>query len=191
MKTKYKETARKISYWQLINTWYGGNLTHHDPSMKKMYLNEIIKVIFNNPATIVFWRDGTKTVVKCNPGDVFDPEKGLAMACTKKLFGNNGFYYDIFRKWLPKEVDEKSLYPKHPDDVLSAINFSAAGILQMVYSKNAVKQAASREVDKFYNKLIYGTEEGPAKKVNFKDVPSTMRDEFEKLVELAKEKEDE
>lgn len=191
MKTKYKETARKISYWQLINTWYGGNLTHHDSSMKKMYLNEIIKVIFNNPATIVFWRDGTKTVVKCNPGDVFDPEKGLAMACTKKLFGNNGFYYDIFRKWLPEEEDEKSLYPKHPDDVLSAINFSAAGILQMVYSKNAVKQAASREADKFYNKLIYGTEEGPAKKVNFKDVPSTMRDEFEKLAELADEREDE
>lgn len=106
MKTKYKETARKISYWQLINTWYGGNLTHHDSSMKKMYLNEIIKVIFNNPATIVFWRDGTKTVVKCNPGDVFDPEKGLAMACTKKLFGNNGFYYDIFRKWLPEEEKE-------------------------------------------------------------------------------------
>ena len=43
----------------------------------------------------------------------------------------------------------------------------------------------AREADKFYNKLIYGTEEGPAKKVNFKDIPST----FEKLAELTREKE--
>lgn len=186
-----KNLKTNIEYWRIANSHYGVNPIHKDyNSIKKIYLNEIIKVIFNNPATIVFWRDGTKTVVKCNPGDVFDPEKGLAMACMKKLFGNKGYYNDIFRKWLPEEVDEKSLYPKYPDDVLSAINFSAAGILQMVYSKNAVKQAASREADKFYNKLIYGTEEGPAKKVNFKDTPSKMRDEFEKLVELAKEKED-
>lgn len=103
MSKESKEAMQKISYWKLINTWYGGNLTHHESSMKKLYLNEITKVIFNDPATIVFWRDGTKTVVKCNSGDTFDPEKGLAMACTKKLFRNNGFYYDIFRKWLPEE----------------------------------------------------------------------------------------
>lgn len=185
----YKGAVQKISYWQLINTYYGGNLTRNDSSMKKVYLNNITKVIFNNPATIVFWRDDTKTVVKCNPGDVFDPEKGLAMACTKKLFGNNGFYYDIFRKWLPEE-EEESLYPKHPDDVFDAMRFSAASIVANDVIKNAVKKAASREADKFYNKLIYGTEEGPAKKVNYKDIPSTMRDEFEKLAELAKENED-
>ena len=185
----YKGAVQKISYWQLINTYYGGNLTRNDSSMKKVYLNNITKVIFNNPATIVFWRDGTKTVVKSNPGDVFDPEKGLAMACTKKLFGNNGFYYDIFRKWLPEE-EEESLYPKFPDSVVDAIRFSVASTVANSIFKNEVKQAASREADKFYNKLVYGTEEGPAKKVNFKDVPSTMRDEFEKLAELAKENED-
>ena len=36
----------------------------------------------------------------------FDAEKGLAMACMKKMFGNNGFYNDIFRKWLPEEEKE-------------------------------------------------------------------------------------
>lgn len=173
----------------IINSHYGVNSAYGKDNLKNTFLGMITKVIFNNPATIVFWRDGTKTVVKCNPGDVFDPEKGLAMACTKKLFGNNGFYYDIFRKWLPEE-EEESLYPKHPDDVFDAMRFSAASIVVNDVIKNAVKKAASREADKFYNKLIYGTEEGPAKKVNFKDVPSTMRDEFEKLVELAKEKED-
>ena len=42
--------------------------------------NPIKKVIFNDPATIVFWKDGTKTVVKRQEGAEFDPEKGLAMA---------------------------------------------------------------------------------------------------------------
>lgn len=60
------------------------------------------KVIFNDPATIVYWKDGTKTVVKAE-GEPFDPEKGLVMAVSKKHLGNEGNYYDIFRKWLPKE----------------------------------------------------------------------------------------
>ena len=41
-------------------------------------------VIFNNPATIVYWNDGTKTVVKCQPGDVFSAEAGLTTAMLKK-----------------------------------------------------------------------------------------------------------
>ena len=57
-------------------------------------------VIFNPPATIVFWMDGTKTVVK-DQGEVFyDPEKGMAMAVAKKAFGNQGNYYNQFSKYL-------------------------------------------------------------------------------------------
>ena len=76
------------------------------PSTKQNAMNSITKVIFNNPATIVFWSDGTKTVVKCNERDEFDPEKGLAMAICKKHFGG-GFYNDIFKKWIPKEEAPK------------------------------------------------------------------------------------
>ena len=64
----------------------------------------IKNVIFNPPATIVFWEDGTKTVVKAENED-FDPEKGLAMAIAKKALGTNkshSNYYDEFKKWLPK-----------------------------------------------------------------------------------------
>ena len=64
---------------------------------------DIEKVIFNDPATIIIWRDGTKTVVKCSENDVFDPEKGLAMAIAKKTLGNKSCYYETFKKWLPKE----------------------------------------------------------------------------------------
>ena len=63
---------------------------------------EITKVIFNNPATIVFWSDGKKTVVKCGSDEAFDEEKGLAMAISKKVLGNNGNYYNEFKKWLPE-----------------------------------------------------------------------------------------
>jgi hypothetical protein len=50
---------------------------------------KVTKVIYHNPATIVFWSDGTKTVVKCDKNDTYDPEKGFYIACTKKLFGND------------------------------------------------------------------------------------------------------
>ena len=63
---------------------------------------KIKRVIFNNPATIVFWDDGTKTVVKAH-GDEFDEEKGLAMAIAKRALGNTGRYYDVFKKFVPKD----------------------------------------------------------------------------------------
>lgn len=48
----------------------------------------IEKVIFNKPATIAFWSDGTKTVVKCSDEDIFDSEKGIALCYMKKFLGN-------------------------------------------------------------------------------------------------------
>ena len=68
----------------------------------------IKKVIFNNPATIVFWEDGTKTVVKAGDGDIYDPEKGLAMAFAKKFLGNKGNFNEVFKKYL-KEYHEREL----------------------------------------------------------------------------------
>lgn len=60
--------------------------------------NNIKDVIFNDPATIVLWTDGTKTVVKCQPGETFDPEKGLAIAISKRMLGNDYGYYETFAK---------------------------------------------------------------------------------------------
>lgn len=68
----------------------------------KFGLPKVTNVIFNNPATIVFWSDGTKTVVKCGERDQYDPEKGLAMAIAKKSLGNTRDYYNIFNRWLKK-----------------------------------------------------------------------------------------
>lgn len=67
----------------------------------------IKKVHFNNPVTVVIWSDNTKTIVRCQEGDVFDPEKGLAMAISKKYFGNKGNYCEVFKKWVPKKNNTK------------------------------------------------------------------------------------
>ena len=69
--------------------------------MSEPNLVEIKNVVFNPPATIVFWTDNSKTVVKAE-NEIFDPEKGLAMAIAKKALGNKGNYYETFKKWLPK-----------------------------------------------------------------------------------------
>lgn len=62
----------------------------------------IKKVIFNPPATVIFWDDGTKTVVKAQDGECFDPEKGMAIAIAKKALGNKHDYYDKIKKWTKK-----------------------------------------------------------------------------------------
>ena len=64
---------------------------------------DVERVVFNDPATVVMWSDGTKTVVKTR-NEPFDPEKGLAMCFAKKALGNKGRYYELFKRWLPGEV---------------------------------------------------------------------------------------
>lgn len=63
----------------------------------------IQKVIFNKPATIVYWTDGTKTVVKCQEGDEYRKETGLAMAIAKKHLGNKGNYNEVFKNFIGEE----------------------------------------------------------------------------------------
>lgn len=71
----------------------------------------IKNVIFAPPATIVYWSDGSKTVVKCSEKDVFDPEKGLAMAIAKRCGGNKGSYYKEIQSWVEKSGKK---YPGKP-----------------------------------------------------------------------------
>ena len=90
-----------------INNLYGvtGRISY--VSYDKMYGRYAIdNVIFNPPATIVFWKDGSKTVVKCKEDETFDYEKGLSMAICKKLYGD--VFHKTFRKWVPKSKEENS-----------------------------------------------------------------------------------
>lgn len=68
-------------------------------------------VIFNNPATIVYWDDGTKTVVKCQPGDVFSAEAGLTTAMLKKYMGNDNTFNRVINEWLKRTGQYHSVLP--------------------------------------------------------------------------------
>ena len=79
--------------------------------------------------TIVFWVDGTKTIVKCQDGDDYCEEVGLAMCIVKKAFGNTSKYNDIFKKWCPSSDAEtdaddylSEAYKQFRDHVLKTFN---------------------------------------------------------------------
>lgn len=64
------------------------------------------RVIINGPATIIYWNDGTKTVVKCQPGDTFNAEIGLMAAMLKRYMGNDNTYNKVLNYWLDELVPQ-------------------------------------------------------------------------------------
>ena len=81
---------------------------------------DIERIIFNPPATVVYWIDGTKTVVKAMEGEKYEKYAGFAMACMKKMFGSTGAAKHIMAEYddtpepKPKkeELKPKKLEPK-------------------------------------------------------------------------------
>ena len=63
-------------------------------------LPKVKKVIYNDPATIIFWTDGTKTVVKCQEGDIYSKEIGFKTAYLKKMLGNDNTFNKEINKWV-------------------------------------------------------------------------------------------
>ena len=77
---------------------------------KNFYSLNVSKIIFNPPATIVFWEDGTKTVVKCSAEDKFNEYYGFLVALGKKVYENNS--------QIKKLIDEKA-ERHYPEDEYS------------------------------------------------------------------------
>lgn len=112
---------------------------------RRSIVPEIDRVTWNSPATVVFWKDGTKTVVKCGDKDDFDKEKGLAMAFMKKVLGNKGNYYNYIRKWLPEEKPFSDPDPwKNVDGIFDSVTTEL--------------EAEVKVKDKYIIKLKNGTE---------------------------------
>ena len=97
----YRSTTEIVC--ERVSVWDDGTSTFKKHPKKR---SDLIKnVYFNNPVTVVIWTDGSKTIVKANGNEPYDPEKGLAMAIAKKFMGDNDTksnYYEVFKKWLPK-----------------------------------------------------------------------------------------
>lgn len=103
----------------------------------------IKNVIFAPPATIVYWSDGSKTVVKCSEKDIFDPEKGLAVAIAKRCGGNKGSYYKEIQNWVEKSGKK---YPGKPYTESSSVKNDALKkyIAQAKKSYEAALEAATK-----------------------------------------------
>lgn len=122
------EMIKKYTEEDVRNTMTLYNEMYKRSAVKNI---KIEKVIFNPPATIVFWSDGEKTVVKAHD-EAFDPEKGLAMAFCKHCMGDK--FKATFKKYN-EQWDEQ--YGKHSifDEISSyPNNMAIATLKQMVNS---------------------------------------------------------
>lgn len=115
----YKKERTTMSYKDYVK------YTRHDVATTAMlsrcnvnFADMIEDVIFNDPATIIKWKDGTKTVVKVQEGDMYDPSVGFAMAVCKKVFGNKGNFNEVFKKWVPEYKTSTRV-----DDIYGLKNF--------------------------------------------------------------------
>ena len=133
-------------YRNMLNSMYGTN---------PYYRPEIKEVIFNDPATIVFWTDGTKTVVKCQEGDIFDPEKGLTMAIAKKVYGNKGSYCNAIKKWCDPYHEKQ----KEKNDLVTRIcdlsKKAALAALDAAMTEASIANAKEQEEKKHRNLYKY------------------------------------
>lgn len=112
----------------------GMTIDYSRQSMEQAKKNDIVKfgmcsvsirkVIFNDPATVVLWSDGTKTVVKCGPEDKFDTEKGLAMAIVKKMAGNDNHFHKVFKQYAKKKKEPGSI--GSISDMMAGLNQATA-----------------------------------------------------------------
>ncbi len=143
----YEERDVENTYKLMVNSLYGckGPFIH---------IPHIENVIFNPPATIVFWADGTKTVVKCQDDDNFDPEKGLTMAISKKALGNKGNYYNTIKEWVGK-FDVEQFYPRFPvldDNWWSEARDKVSKLKEVIENRiNSKKELSDEEINKNNN----------------------------------------
>lgn len=68
----------------------------------------IDRVWFNpvKGTTVVRWVDGSKTMVRCQKGETFDKEKGLALCYMKRTLGNKSSFNEILKKWCYDETEK-------------------------------------------------------------------------------------
>ena len=77
---------------------------------------EPTKIIINGPATIFFWSDETKTVVKCAEDDTFDLYHAYCVAVTKRIMGTNSHIKNILKH---AEIHDQAL--KETADFFNAL----------------------------------------------------------------------
>lgn len=142
---------REESVFDSMRYMHWANCVMEEATKKKGETNmtaaSIKNIIFAPPATIVYWSDGSKTVVKCSEKDVFDPEKGLAMAIAKRCGGNKGSYYKEIQNWVEKSGKK---YPGKP----------AAGKAVDLDVLKKYSSEANKDFEKFLSAVMSNNQSG-------------------------------
>ena len=87
--------------WMNYFRFSGGfNYLEKDGVFRSVYIKD---AIYSNPATIVMWSDGTKTVSKVHGEDEYNPEVGLILCVLKKLQGSTHIR-DLLHTWVPENA---------------------------------------------------------------------------------------
>ena len=73
-----------------------------------LYMPRIREVMFNDPATICWFEDNSKTVAIAGHGDKYDKETGLAICMLKRVLGNKE-YRRIMDKYCYHNVNKENL----------------------------------------------------------------------------------
>lgn len=109
-----EEFLKRAALLNIRNTVYGRPSASFEKSKMTYGCPGIKKVIFNDPATIVLWDDGAKTVVKCGEGDTYSEWSGLAFCICKKLMGDE--FHKVFKHWCDRDDIRKPIYDvRHTD----------------------------------------------------------------------------
>lgn len=97
---------------------YGGTLAQlscYNNAINEVGKVYITKILYNNPATVVFWSDGTTTKNVCPPDTLYNPDAGLAFCMLKKLMGGDNVA-KLFNDWELKDYkNDKNTYIKIKD----------------------------------------------------------------------------
>lgn len=113
---------------------------------------EIKYIKVNGPATIVFWADGTKTVVKCGPDDSYDAEKAVAMCFMKKALGSRSM-----RKIFDLAKDRKTEYDNQFTQLsLKEMSYCLHDAISAILNQNPAKPCEGKIItdqDKIAEKM--------------------------------------
>lgn len=92
------------------NYKFGGAFTSYkigkdNLTATSIYIN---RVIYSNPAVVVFWSDGTKTVAKCSKQDTYNPEFGLLLCYCYRTIGKEKVM-KLIHDWIMYENGVRTL----------------------------------------------------------------------------------
>ena len=156
-----EEFFKRAALRNILNTVYGMTGASSDKSKSNNDISKpkmthgcpgIKKVIFNDPATIVLWDDGTKTVVKCSEGDTYSEWSGLAFCICKKLMGDE--FHKVFKYWCDRDDIRKPIYDvRHTDPGCHSESVSHYGKDEITNMLESFAKAADSIINQLSDKL--------------------------------------